>query len=139
MNFGRALQRLFQLLQRKVLAARDVELVKLLGDADIVLRVVRDRKLVLQALLKDTASLAEQLTSLVRDNSAELDPLINQLHDVVGVLQDNIGNLDKSVALLGPTGRYLTNAFGAGKWMDVYGENLIISDKLLCALGACSK
>ena len=122
-----------------VLAARDGDLVKLLGDADVVLRVVRDRKAVLQALLRDTASLAAQLTSLVRDNRAELDPLLNQLHDVVVILDDNITNLDKSVALLGPTGRYLANAFGSGKWMDVYGENLVISDKLLCALGACAK
>lgn len=120
-----------------VLAQRDTDLVRLLGQADVVLRVVRDRKAVLQALLRDTASLAADLTSLVRDNRAELDPLLTQLHDVVGVLQDNIGNLDKSVALLGPTGRYLTNAFGSGRWMDVYGENLLISDKLLCTLGAC--
>lgn len=120
----------------KVLADRDNELIKLLGDADLVLKVVQDRKAVLKALLEDTASLSAQLTALVRDNRAQLDPLLANLHSVVLVLQANINNLDQSVKALGPAGRYLTNVFGAGRWMDVYGENLIISDKVLCELGA---
>lgn len=121
----------------KVLASRDAELIKLFGDADLVLKVVRDRKDTLQALLRDTASLTAQLTGLVRDNRAQLDPLLRNLNDVLNVLKANIGNIDKSVALLAPATRGLANATGTGRWLDVYTENLVISDGLLCQLGAC--
>lgn len=120
-----------------VLSSRDTDLIKLFGDASLVLQTVDQRKVVLEKLLQDTSSLAAQLTSLVKDNRSQLDPLLDQLHDVVNVLGANIGNLDKSVALLGPTSRYLTNAFGTGRWLDVYAENILIPDTILCGVGAC--
>ncbi|MDQ1711389.1 MAG: phospholipid/cholesterol/gamma-HCH transport system substrate-binding protein [Frankiaceae bacterium] len=119
------------------LAARDSELTKLIGDADLVMQVVLARRQAISALLNDTSRLATQLTSLVRANRAQLDPLLDNLHSVVGVLKSNLGNLDKAVASLGPFARYTANATGNGTWLDVYSENLVVSDQLLCALGAC--
>ncbi|HEU0131569.1 MAG TPA: MlaD family protein [Mycobacteriales bacterium] len=119
------------------LAARDSELTKLIGDADLVMQVILQRRQAIAALLSDTAKLAAQLTSLVRDNRAQLDPLLDNLHSVIGVLKANLGNLDKVVASLGPFARYATNAVGNGTWLDVYSENLVVSDQILCALGAC--
>jgi phospholipid/cholesterol/gamma-HCH transport system substrate-binding protein len=119
------------------LAARDSELTKLIGDADLVMQVVLARRQIISKLLDDTAKLAAQLTSLVRDNRAEVDPLLDHLHSVVNVLKANLGPLDKAVASLGPFARYTTNATGNGTWLDVYSENLVISDQILCSLGAC--
>jgi phospholipid/cholesterol/gamma-HCH transport system substrate-binding protein len=119
------------------LAARDSELTKLIGDADLVMQVVLQRRQIISKLLDDTARLAAQLTSLVRDNRAEVDPLLDHLHSVVDVLKANLGPLDKAVAALGPFARYTTNATGNGTWLDVYSENLVVSDQILCALGAC--
>lgn len=119
------------------LSARDADLIKLLGDADLVLRVVIERRAVIDALLKDTSALAVQLVSLVRDNRAQIDPLLVNLHAVAQVLQANLKNLDRSAALLGPFARYNANATGNGRWIDVYGENLLVSDKLLCSLSVC--
>jgi phospholipid/cholesterol/gamma-HCH transport system substrate-binding protein len=119
------------------LAARDSELTKLIGDADLVMQVVLARRQIISKLLDDTAKLSAQLTSLVRDNRAEVDPLLDHLHSVVDVLKANLVPLDKAVTALGPFARYTTNATGNGTWLDVYSENLVVSDQMLCALGAC--
>jgi phospholipid/cholesterol/gamma-HCH transport system substrate-binding protein len=68
------------------LAARDSELTKLIGDADLVMQVVLNRRQIIARLLDDTAKLSAQLTSLVRDNRAQLDPLLDNLHSVIDVL-----------------------------------------------------
>lgn len=119
------------------LAARDSELSKLIGDADLVSQMIQQRRSIIAKLLADTATLADRLTSLVRDNRAQLDPLLDNLHSVIGVLKKNLGSLDKAVADLGPFARYATNATGNGTWLDVYSENLVISDQVLCAIGGC--
>ena len=119
------------------LAARDGELTKLIADADLVSKVILERRQIITALLDDTAKLSAQLTSLVRDNRAQLDPLLDNLHSVVNVLKANLGSLDQAVAALGPFARYATNATGNGTWLDVYSNNLVISDQILCAIGAC--
>jgi phospholipid/cholesterol/gamma-HCH transport system substrate-binding protein len=119
------------------LAARDGELTKLIADADLVSKVVIQRRQVIAALLHDTAALSASLTSLVRDNRAQLDPLLDNLHSVIEVLRSNLKSLDKAVASLGPFARYATNSTGNGTWLDVYSENLVISDQILCQLGSC--
>lgn len=118
------------------LAARDSELTKLIGDADLVMDTILRRRQIISALLDDTAKLAAELTSLVQRNRAQVDPLLHNLHSVVGVLKANLSSLDKTVAILGPFSRYATNAVGNGTWLDVYSENLVVSDQILCALGA---
>jgi phospholipid/cholesterol/gamma-HCH transport system substrate-binding protein len=119
------------------LASRDGELTKLIADADLVSKVVIQRRAVIAALLKDTAAMSASLTSLVRDNRSQLDPLLDNLHSVIEVLRANLGSLDKAVAALGPFSRYATNATGNGTWLDVYSENFVLSDALLCQLGSC--
>jgi phospholipid/cholesterol/gamma-HCH transport system substrate-binding protein len=120
------------------LAARDSELTKLIGDADLVMQVVLQRRQIIAKLLDDTAKLAAQLTSLVRANRAQLDPLLDNLHSVVNVLKANLGPLDQAVKSLGPFARYTVNATGNGTWLDVYSENLVVSDQILCKIqGTC--
>ena len=119
------------------LAARDGELTKLIADADLVMQVVIQRRQAISALLDDTSRLSRALTDLVRDNRAVVDPLLQNLHSVIEVLKANLSSLDKSVAALGPFSRYATNAVGNGTWLDVYSENLVISDQILCSIGAC--
>lgn len=119
------------------LAARDSELTKLIADSELILDVVLQRRAAISALLRDTSTLAKELTSLVRDNRAVLDPLLDNLHSVVSVLRSNLTSIDKTVAALGPFARYATNAVGNGTWLDVYSENLVIPDTVLCQIGAC--
>lgn len=124
----------------KALSERDVELTRLLGDAELVLQVVRQRRQVISSLLESSSRLAAELTSLVRDNRAVIDPLLRDLHQVAEVLRANLTSLDRSVELLGPFTRYGANAMGNGRWLDVYSENLVVSHELLCQInpGSCA-
>ena len=119
------------------LAARDDELTRLIADADLVMEVVLQRRHAISALLRDTSLLAKELASLVRDNRATIEPLLDNLHSVVGVLRTNLSSIDKTVRALGPFARYATNATGNGTWLDVYSENLVIPDTLLCGVTRC--
>lgn len=119
------------------LAARDAELTRLITDSELIMEVVLQRRTAISALLRDTSALAKELTSLVRDNRATIDPLLDNLHSVVNVLKTNLASVDKAVAMLGPFSRYATNAMGNGTWLDVYSENLVFPDTLLCDLGGC--
>ncbi len=118
-------------------AARDSEIVKLIGDADLVLQLLNDRRTAIASLLANTARLSTELTSLIRDNRAQLDPLLANLHSVVEVLRANLAQLERSVQLLGPFSRLAANSNGNGRWLDVYSENFVVTDEILCMIGAC--
>jgi phospholipid/cholesterol/gamma-HCH transport system substrate-binding protein len=107
-----------------VLAARSPEVKKLIDDGDLLLQVLHERRAQIHALLVDTADLAEQLTGLVRDNRAQLEPALAHLRTVVSILKKNQTNLDHSVQVLAPFVRDFANTLGNGQWFDTVVYNL---------------
>jgi phospholipid/cholesterol/gamma-HCH transport system substrate-binding protein len=107
-----------------VLASRDTQVKSLIDDGDLLLKVVEQRRAQIHALLLDTASLAKQLTGLVRDNKAQLDPALAHLRTVVTILQNNQNNLDQSIQVLAPFVRDFANTLGNGQWFDTVVYNL---------------
>src|SRR3954447_11022385 len=107
-----------------VLASRDKEVQSLIDDGDLLLKVVEQRRAQIHALLVDTAGLATQLTGLVRDNKAILDPALAHLRTVVNILQRNQDNLDQSMQVLAPFVRDFANTLGNGQWFDTVVYNL---------------
>lgn len=108
-----------------VLANRNREFTDFLAKADILLQEVERRREVISQLLVNTSALAQQLSGLVADNTAQLQPALTQLRQVVTVLQRNQDNLDSSVALLGPFVRLFANTLGNGQWFDTFIVNLV--------------
>jgi phospholipid/cholesterol/gamma-HCH transport system substrate-binding protein len=108
-----------------VLADRNVEFTKLLGDGDLLLKELDRRREDIHVLLVTTARLADQLTKLVRENRQDVGPALAHLRNVVAVLQKNQDNLDRSIELLGPFVRVFANTLGNGRWFDTYVKNLI--------------
>ncbi len=109
----------------KVLSDRDQELVKLLRDGDLLLKEIRARRVLIHQLLVSTQELATQVTGLVSDNRAQLEPALRRLASVVELLRDNQDNLDRSIALLAPFVRVFANTLGTGPWFDTYIPNLV--------------
>ena len=109
----------------KVLSDRDQELVKLLRDGDLLLKEVEARRALIHQLLVTTQELATQVTGLVKDNRAQLEPALRRLASVVKLLRDNQDNLDKSIAGLAPFVRVFANTLGTGPWFDTYIPNLV--------------
>jgi phospholipid/cholesterol/gamma-HCH transport system substrate-binding protein len=107
-----------------VLASRDVQLQRLLADGGLLLDELNARRDAIHSLLVNTSTLAIQLEGLVADNHNTIGPMLDNLHQVLALLQDNQDNLDRSLQLLAPFYRVFTNALGNGKWFDNYICNL---------------
>lgn len=108
-----------------VLSARNAQIVSLLSDGDLLLQELRKRRADIHTLLVNTATLADQLTGLVRDNREAIRPALTHLKDVLAVLEANQGNLDRSIRLLAPFVRVFANTVGNGRWFDTYIQNLV--------------
>ena len=107
-----------------VLAARDADLQKLLNDGGLLLDELNARRDAIHSLLVNTSVLAAQLEGLVNDNQKTIGPMLDQLHGVLTLLQNNQDALDRDLSLLGPFYRLFDNVIGNGRWFDNYIQNL---------------
>jgi phospholipid/cholesterol/gamma-HCH transport system substrate-binding protein len=107
-----------------VLATRDAEVVKLMNDGDLVLKLVEQQRVVIHNLLVNTADLAAQLSSLVQENRAVIKPALDNLLSVTTILQRNQDSLDRTVHMLAPFVRDFTNVLGNGRWFDTFVADL---------------
>jgi phospholipid/cholesterol/gamma-HCH transport system substrate-binding protein len=117
------------------LADRRSTLVALLGNADLVLQTLEQRRQVIHQLFVDAGRLGQQLTSVLHDNSAQLQPLLANLQTVTAVLSRDQGALDQSIQLLAPFARYFANAGGSGHYVDVTAPTLLLPDNVLVQCG----
>jgi phospholipid/cholesterol/gamma-HCH transport system substrate-binding protein len=103
-----------------VIAGDDPQIGRLLRDGNLLLQELRSRSAAITALLHGTHQLATQLVGLVHDNNATIGPALTQLNRVTTILQNNQGNLDNALRLLGPYYSMLDDAVGNGPWLDTY-------------------
>lgn len=112
------------------LASEDARFQALLGDGNLLLAELRQRQAAINSLLVTTQALATQLSGLVSDNQASLNPALKALDQVTNVLEQDQANLAQAVALAGPYYRLLGNTLGNGRWLDAYLCGLIPSSDL---------
>ncbi len=112
-------------------ANRDT-LVDLLEQASAIFAEISTRRAVLRELLADTRALARVLSALVRENSAQMTPLLRNLNVVLETLRANDAALRRVAVLLGPAARYFGNAAGNGPYVDANGPNAVLPDAALC-------
>jgi phospholipid/cholesterol/gamma-HCH transport system substrate-binding protein len=108
-----------------VLAERDEEFRKLVTDGNLLLAEVAQRRDAIHNLLVATNELATQLSGLVADNRTTLGPALRQLRDVVGTLQRNRDNLERTLHTMAPFIDAFTNVIGNGRWFDSYVAGLL--------------
>ena len=102
------------------LVGNDSQFQSLINDGNALLAELQQRRDAITALLTGTQELSAQLSGLVSDNQATLDPALAQLDKVTSILRDNQTNLDNALRLAGPYYGLLNNALGNGRWLDVY-------------------
>ncbi|MEV1289147.1 MCE family protein [Micromonospora sp. NPDC049679] len=108
-----------------VLATRDEEFRKLVADGDALLGEVSRRRDAIHNLLVGTDELARQLSGLVAENRAQLQPALRQLREVVAILQRNRDNLEKTIQRMAPFVTAFANVVGNGRWFDSYVDGLL--------------
>ncbi|MEV7569469.1 MCE family protein [Streptomyces tanashiensis] len=92
----------------------------LIEDGGSLLGELKKRREAIRALLKGSRDLGTELSGLVGDNNKQLGPTLKALSRVTGVLEKNSGQLDKTLALIGPYYRLVGNTLGSGRWFDSY-------------------
>jgi phospholipid/cholesterol/gamma-HCH transport system substrate-binding protein len=102
------------------LASEDSEFQTLISDGNLLLAELEQQQQAIGSLLTGTEALATQLSGLVREDNAELGPLLGKLSQVTGVLEQNQASLNRALRLAGPYTRLTGNVLGSGPWFDTY-------------------
>lgn len=108
-----------------VLAKRDDQLVKILAQGSSLLAELNRRGAAIRSLLANSVAVSDQLSGLVSDDKAQLDPSLKQLDDLLTVLQQNREHLDEVLDRAGPLVREIGEAVGSGPFVDVQVGNLV--------------
>jgi phospholipid/cholesterol/gamma-HCH transport system substrate-binding protein len=117
---------LLQNLQRvtTTLNDRDQDIVGLMRDSAVLFKALVKRRSAIHDLLRSTSELSIELTRLVKQSRADLEPALTHLSRVVDVLEKNSDNIDQSIRLMGPFYRVFANTLGGGPWFDTYIQNM---------------
>jgi phospholipid/cholesterol/gamma-HCH transport system substrate-binding protein len=107
-------------------ASRNAQVASLVQNGNLLLQELDSRRAAIHTLFLNTSRLAEQLTGLVQDNRAQLQPALTQLHQVLTTLQGEQASLSKGIQLLAPFTRVFANALGNGPWFDACVPNLVV-------------
>ncbi len=108
-----------------------VQLVDLLGQANLVLQVLDERQAAIKSLLATTGQLTSQLDHILVGDQATLDPMLNNLNAVSAFLAKDDNALSTAIPLLAAFNRYTANATGSGPFADVVAPTLVLPDNLI--------
>ncbi|MBT2210365.1 MULTISPECIES: MCE family protein [Actinomadura] len=109
----------------QLLADRNKDFAKLIQDGDKVLQAVQARRAVIHQLLVNTVTLSQQVNALIKENEAQLRPMLDNLRKTNAILLRNQDNLDRILQLFAPFARQFADVTGTGRWFDSYIQNLI--------------
>lgn len=103
-----------------VVNSRDDQLVKLVKDSSVLFDAISARRQAVHRLLVSTQQISAQLTGLVKDTEADLQPALRQLRTVTTMLARNEQSLDRALTVMPGFLRVFANALGNGPWFDTY-------------------
>jgi phospholipid/cholesterol/gamma-HCH transport system substrate-binding protein len=110
-------------------------LVGLLVQGDEFLKLVEQRQALVSQLLRDTARLGAQLRTLIARNGAQLGTLFASLDTVTALLAKEKQQLQNAVVYLGQFGVNISNATGAGPWLDLLTPSAVVPDNQVHGCG----
>ena len=111
----------------ELLSEEGDEIVRLIDSSNEVLGSLARKRAEVQSLLAATNVMARDVAALVRDNRANLDSILQDLHNALVVLEQNVQHLDQALEYAGPSSRYFGSIFTQGRWGDIYSCALILS------------
>lgn len=109
----------------QILADRNEQFTRLIAGAGVLLEELNTRQQSISALLASTESLSVALTGIVRDNEAQIGPVLDSLKGVTSLLTRQNDNIRKSIQNLAPFYKLYTNVLGNGRWFEASVTNLL--------------
>lgn len=115
------------------LADNNREIIGLLKQSTLVLEELTSRREVIDRMLVDSTKLATEISGLLKDSDAELEPLMRDFTTTLDSLRKQRKDIVSSVDGLSTMVTYFANATGNGPWMDLHVSSAI-NDNLSCTV-----
>lgn len=107
----------------KILADRADSINALLVDGNQLLGELDRRRTAISQMIVYVNALAQQLSGLVHDNEAQLQPALDKLNSVLDLLERNRDNINGALDGLGPFAAALGEQVGSGPYFNAYVVN----------------
>ena len=111
----------------KLLADEGDNINTLIDNSNTVLATLAEKREEIQSLLASTELMAGELADLVRTHRAQLDGILDNLHNALVVLDRNVKHLDVALKYAGASSRYFAKIFTQGRWGDIFSCALILT------------
>ncbi len=103
-----------------VLNSKGTQLETLFKDSAVLFDALSSRRAEIHRLLVSTTAISNQLSKLVKDTRADLNPALKQLDKVTTMLRKNEASIDESLRLIPGFFRVFANALGQGPWFETF-------------------
>jgi phospholipid/cholesterol/gamma-HCH transport system substrate-binding protein len=102
------------------LAEKDQTLVQLIDSSRTILDFLVQRREELAQALGAGSDAVRALSTLIDTNRAQLDAILDDLHPTLAVVDDNMPDLNRTLAVAGPAFYGQSLAGTHGPWLDIY-------------------
>jgi phospholipid/cholesterol/gamma-HCH transport system substrate-binding protein len=120
------------------LADSSGDIVGLMEQTNLVVTEITARRDAIHRLLVETTSLARALTAIVAETKGALEPALVDLNLALDTLNAQDKSLERVLELMAPAARYVANAAGSGRFIDLYTTSPAVpTDDMLCKVGNC--
>ncbi len=102
------------------LAEKDQTLVQLIDASRTILDFLVERRTELSAALGEGNAAVQSLSELISTNQDTLDAVLDDLHPTLAVVDRNMPELNRALAVLGPAFYGQALAGSHGPWLDIY-------------------
>jgi phospholipid/cholesterol/gamma-HCH transport system substrate-binding protein len=117
----------------QAISSRSGQLFDLIGQGNLVLQVLQQRRAAIQQLLTGTAALSGEVSSILSSQHLPLESLLANLETVTGLLSRDSADIGQAIPLLAGLSRYVANATGSGPFVDAAIPTTLIPDNLIAA------
>jgi phospholipid/cholesterol/gamma-HCH transport system substrate-binding protein len=109
----------------EVLGSRSEALGRIFDSTSELLGALSARSDALRRFVRGSDSLARELSDLLKDTRADLDPALRDLHTTLTVVKKDLDPLEKAVEALGPSAKSFGRAFLQGHWGDIWLQSVL--------------
>ena len=95
------------------------DLLAIIEHSNVVMEVLARRRSTVQALLRNTELMANQLGTLLREKRPELDTILQDLHATLKIVDGSLGELQKALDLVGPSSEAFARIAWKGRWAQI--------------------
>ncbi|MGC5257423.1 MCE family protein [Gordonia sp. DT218] len=102
----------------KIVGDRSEQINRLLLDANSLVGELQTRQAAIAALISGTRDVSAQISGFIKDNNAQLSPVLTKLDGVLKILTDNQASLKSAIDELGPYANVLGEAVSSGPYFS---------------------